>query len=65
MKELLRFKLAKELEGARVTVEIWNKQKLVGCIYPHEASVSIVSKYLENIHLDKKVPPKATISFMI
>jgi len=65
VKELLRFRLAKEFEGARDIVEIWDKQKLVGCIYPHEASVSIVSKLLENIHLDKKVPPKATISFMI
>jgi len=54
-----------EIEDERVIVEVWDGQKLVGCIYPHETSVSVVSKFIEKIHLDKKAPPKATVSFMI
>ena len=60
---MLNFILAKEIDGDRLVVEIWDGLTLVGCIYPHETYVTIVSKYLENVEFNKTHPPKAFARF--
>jgi hypothetical protein len=59
----LYFVLSKELRGNRIVVEIWAGRELVGVIYPHETTVTVVSKYLEDAKLDKNFPPMAIITF--
>lgn len=61
---MLHFVLAKELRGNRIIVEIWDEHKLVGCIYPHEDCINVVSKFLKDVQFDKTFfPPSVVISF--
>lgn len=60
---MLRFRLKEEIDGERTIVEVWDGDELVACIYPHETTVTVVSKFLEDIQLDETPPPKATVSF--
>ena len=64
---MLRFRLAKEVDGQRVIVEVWDLKsdppRFVAGIYPHEDSITIVSKHFKSSNVDRKYPPKVTVSF--
>ena len=65
--ETLSFRLAKEVDGERVIVEVWDMKsrppRFVAGIYPHEDSITIVSKHFKSSDVDRAFPPKVTVSF--
>ena len=64
---MLRFRLAKEVDGERVIVEVWDMEscppRFVAGIYPHEDSITIVSKHFKSSDVDREYPSKVTVRF--
>ena len=64
---MLSFRLAKEVDGERGIVEVWDMKsspaRFVAGIYPHEDSITIVSKHFKSSNIDRKFPPKVTVTF--
>ena len=64
---MLSFVLAKELDGERVIIEVWDLKsdppRFIAGIYPHEDSISIVTKYFKSSNVDRTFPTKIIISF--
>jgi len=60
---MLEFKFAKEVLGKRQIIEVWDGHVFVASIYPHEKSITVVSKFLKKVVVDEKYPPEAKIDF--
>lgn len=60
---MLKFFLTTEIKGSRDVVEVRDGKELIAAIYPHENYITVVSKHLKDVELDKNFPPKALISF--
>lgn len=60
---MLKFKFGKEIFGKRQVVEVWDGDVFVASLYPHEKGITVVSKFLKSVSVDKKFPPKAEIEF--
>jgi hypothetical protein len=60
---MMKFKFGKEVLGERQVVEVWKDDVFVASIYPHEKSITVVSKFLKKVVVDEKYPPEANIEF--
>jgi len=61
--DMLTFKMSKEIKGNRQVIEVRRDGLLVATIYPHDKSVTIVSKYLKDVNRIDKYPPLAEVTF--
>jgi len=61
--KMLQFKFGKEILGKRQVVEVWDGNVFVASIYPHEKSITVVSKFLKKVVVNEKFPPEAIINF--
>ena len=57
--------MSKEVKGKRQVVEVWQDGLFVASIYPHEKSVSVVSKYLKDVEKHSEYPPLAEVTFYL
>lgn len=59
----MQFKRTKEINGKRDVIEVWDGKLFVASIYPHENSITVVSKYLKKVGVDEKYPPVVIVEF--
>ena len=46
-----------------VAVEVWHDGEFIASIYAHEDGLRIVSKYLDGVEHEAKMPPSIVIKF--
>jgi len=60
---MLSFKIEKDKKNNRDVIEVWDGDTFVACIYFHEENIIIVSKFLDDVLINRNYLPALIVIF--